>query len=67
METGDYLAANNLWILIGAVVVAIVALLWFLRKPGNRHPMDNPAGRAAEERRARENAQDVTETPPTRQ
>lgn len=67
METGDYMAANNLWILIGVVVIAIAALVWFLRKPGNRHPMDTPAGHAAEERRARENAQDVTETPPTRQ
>lgn len=67
METGEYLASNNLLILISVVVVAIVALLWFLRKPQNRHPMDTPQGHAAEERRARENAEHVTDTPPTRQ
>jgi hypothetical protein len=67
MNTGDYLAANNLLILLGGVAIAVVALIMFLRKPRNRHPMDNPAGRAAEERRARDNAQDVIETPPTRQ
>jgi hypothetical protein len=66
MNLGDYLASQNLFILISVVVVAIVALLMFLRKPKNRHPMDNPAGRAAEERRARENAQGVTDIPPTR-
>ena len=66
MNLGDYLASQNLFILISVVVVAIVALLLFLRKPQNRHPMDNPAGRAAEERRARENATGVTDVPPTR-
>lgn len=66
MDLGDYLAANNLFILISVVVVAIVALLWFLRKPKNRHPMDTPRGHELEERRARENAQGETEKPPTR-
>jgi hypothetical protein len=66
MNTGNYLAANNLLILVGGLAIAVFALIWFLRKPGNRHPMDNPAGRAAEERRARENVQDVVEAPPTR-
>jgi len=67
MEYGDYLASNNLLILISVVVVAIVALVWFLRKPQNRHPMDNPEGHAAEERRARTNTEQVADTPPTRQ
>jgi len=67
MDLSEYLPANNLFILIAVVVVAIVALLLFLRKPGNRHPMDNPQGRAAEERRARETAEGGhTDVPPTR-
>jgi len=67
LDTGDYLASNNLFILIAVVVLAIGALLWFLRKPQNRHPMDNPAGHAAEERRARENSEHIIDPPATRQ
>lgn len=66
MNTGDYLASNNLFILIAVVAVAIVALLMFLRKPRNRHPMDGEHGRDLDERRARMNAQGETDVPPTR-
>jgi hypothetical protein len=67
MNTGEYLASNNLFILIAGLVVAIAALLWFLRKPGNRHPMAGERGRELEERRAKMNAQpDETDVPPTR-
>lgn len=67
MNIGEYLPANNLFILIAVVVLAIIGLLMFLRKPENRHPMAGPRGRELEERRARENAQGITEAPPTRQ
>lgn len=66
MNLSEYLPANNLFILIAVVAVAIVALLLFLRKPQNRHPMAGPRGRELEERRARDNAQGVTDVPPTR-
>lgn len=66
MSTSDYLPANNLFLLIAVFVIAAIALLWFLRKPSNRHPMDGPKGRALDERRAEENAQGTTDVPPTR-
>ncbi|UUR07971.1 hypothetical protein [Sphingomonas glaciei] len=66
MSTSDYLPANNLFILIGVFVIVLVAFLWFLRKPQNRHPMEGPKGEALDEKRAQENAQGVTDVPPTR-
>ena len=66
MSTFDYLPANNLFLLISAFVIAAIALLWFLRKPQNRHPMEGEKGRMLDERRAQENAQGVTDVPPTR-
>ena len=66
MNTGNYLAGNNLFILIAVVVVAIVSLLWFLRKPGNRNTMDGDRGRDLDEKRARSNAEGETDVPPTR-
>lgn len=66
MNTGEYLASNNLFILISGVAIAIVALLWFLRKPRNRHPMAGEHGHELEERRAKMNAQGETDIPPTR-
>ena len=66
MNTGEYLASNNLFILIAVLAIAIFALLRFLRKPQNRHPMEGEHGRELEERRARMNAQHETDVPPTR-
>lgn len=66
MNVGDYLAANNLFILLAVLAVAVVALVLFLRKPGNRHPMDGEHGHDLEEKRARMNKQETTDVPPTR-
>lgn len=66
MNTGDYLASNNLFILIAGLAIAIVAFLMFLRKSKNRHPMEGEHGRDLDERRARTNAQHETDVPPTR-
>ena len=66
MNTSDYMSANNLFILISVFVIALVAFLWFLRKPQNRHPMEGPKGEMLDEQRARDNAQGTTDVPPTR-
>lgn len=66
MNTSDYLPANNLFLLIAVFVIAAIALLYFLRKPQNRHPMEGEKGRMLDEQRARENAQGTTDVPPTR-
>ena len=66
MNTGDYLASNNLFILIAVLAIAVIALLRFLRKPQNRHPMEGEHGRELDERRARMNAEHETDIPPTR-
>jgi hypothetical protein len=66
MNLSDYLAANNMFILIAGFLVVLVAFLWFLRKPGNRYPMEGERGRQLDEERARGNAQETTDVPPTR-
>jgi hypothetical protein len=66
MSLGDYLAANNLLILIAVFLVVLASLLWFLRKPANRHPMEGERGRALDEERARGNAEDVVDVPDIR-
>ncbi len=66
MNTTDYMSANNLFILGAVFVIVLVAFLWFLRKPQNRHPMEGPKGEMLDERRAQENAQGTTDVPPTR-
>lgn len=66
MPTFDYMAANNLFLLGSVFLIVLVSFLWFLRKPQNRHPMDGPKGRMLDEKRAKENAQGVTEVPPSR-
>lgn len=44
----------NLFLLIGVAVIAIAALLYFWRKPGNRHPMETPRGKAIDAEHRRE-------------
>ena len=66
MSLGDYLAANNLFILIAVFLVVLASLLWFLRKPSNRHPMEGERGRQLDEKRARGNAEDVVDVPDIR-
>ena len=40
MTTFEYLSAQNLMILVTGVLIAAVALAFFLRKKSNRHPME---------------------------
>ncbi len=54
MSTSELLPGLSLSTLVIVLLVAIGGLLFFLRKRGNRHPMDTPAGRAADEERRRD-------------
>jgi len=67
LSLGEYLPANNLFILISGLVILLVSFAMFMRKRRNRHPMEGQHGRDLEERRARMNAQSTTDVPPTRQ
>jgi hypothetical protein len=40
MSTFDYLASQNLMILVTGAIVLAIALAWFLRKRSNRHPLE---------------------------
>jgi hypothetical protein len=40
MSRTDFLASLNLFTLIAVVVIVAIALLFFLRKRSNRHPLD---------------------------
>ena len=42
MDTGEYLASQNLFILISVVALAVVGLLLFLHKRPNREAMKHP-------------------------
>lgn len=55
-----------LFTLIAVAVIAGVMLARFMRNKANRHPLDNERGRELEELRARQNAQRIIDTPPTR-
>jgi len=69
ISTSAYLPANNLFILIAILVIAIGAFLWFMRKRSNRHPMDTPRGHEIEEERTRqtlEAREHTIDRPPTR-
>lgn len=47
-------APLNIFTLVAVLAIAAVAFLFFMRKRSNRHPMDTPEGKAAEEMRRRE-------------
>jgi hypothetical protein len=66
MNLGQYLPANNLFILISVLLVALFVYWRFMRKKSNRHPMRGPRGRALDEARARDNAQRIIDPPATR-
>lgn len=66
MNTGDYLAGNNLFILIAVLAVAVISFAMFLSKRRNRNTMEGQHGRDLDEQRARANAQGETDVPPTR-
>lgn len=52
-ETG--LASSlNIITLVAFLVIAAGLFLYFMRKKSNRHPMDTPEGKAAEDMRRRE-------------
>lgn len=54
MDAGELLPGLSLLtLIIGAAILAILFAL-FMRKRKNRHPMDTPEGKAAEEMRRRE-------------
>lgn len=54
MDAGELLPGLSLMtLIIGAAILAILFAL-FMRKRKNRHPMDTPEGKAAEEMRRRE-------------
>ena len=66
MESGEMLSGLSMMTLIVVVVIIAVLLLFFLRKRSNRHPMDTPEGREAEEMRRRDaerNRDDDTDIP----
>ena len=54
MSESGLLSSLNLMTLIGALVIAVLLFAYFMRKRSNRHPMDTPEGKAAEEARRRE-------------
>ncbi len=54
MSQGDLIPSLAMMTLIAGVVIGAIMLFMFLRKRSNRHPMDTPAGRAAEDMRRRE-------------
>ena len=64
MNTGSFLASQNLMTMIGVLVVVVAGLLFFLRKRENRHPMDTPRGRAIEEARREETLAEREDTRP---
>jgi LPXTG-motif cell wall-anchored protein len=68
MNTAEYLPSNNLFILISVLLIAVAALLFFLRKRSNRHPMDTPRGHQIDEQHRREalDARGPIDVPPTR-
>ena len=62
----DLLSGLSLFTIAAVVVLAVAAYLRFMRKPANRHPMDNAKGAALDELRASEHGQTLRDTPPTR-
>lgn len=66
MQNIDFLSALSLFTIAAVVILAVVLLARFLRKPGNRHPLAGEKGHRIEEARARENAQPLIDTPEIR-
>lgn len=54
MSVTDLLSSLNLFTLIAFLAIAVGMAAFFFRKRSNRHPMDNPEGKAAEDMRRRE-------------
>ncbi len=47
-------APLNIVTLVAVLLILAVAFLFFMRKRSNRHPMDTPEGKAADEMRRHE-------------
>ncbi|MFB0612410.1 LPXTG cell wall anchor domain-containing protein [Aurantiacibacter poecillastricola] len=44
----------NIVTLVAVLIIAAILFLYFMRKRSNRHPMDTPRGKAAEDMRRKE-------------
>jgi hypothetical protein len=51
MQTNEMLPILGLFTLVAALAFAIYVFARFMRKPGNRHPMDTPRGQAVQQMR----------------
>ena len=58
MTESGLVSSLNIVTLVAVLIVALLAFLYFMRKRSNRHPMDTPEGKAAEEMRRREAEQE---------
>ena len=58
MSDGAFVPSLFLMTLIAGLVIAGIAFAYFMRKRSNRHPMDTPAGKAAEDSRRRDAERD---------
>lgn len=54
MSTDGTVGSLMFFTLIAALAIAVIALLWFLRKRSNRHPMEGIRERNMEEIRSSE-------------
>lgn len=54
MSESDLIPSLAMMTLIAGLIIGAIMLILFLRKRSNRHPMDTPAGRAAEDMRRHE-------------
>ncbi len=54
MNTNELLPSLAIFTLIAVLIIAVVIFARFMRKPGNRHPMDTPRGKAIQEVRDEE-------------
>ena len=62
MSQPDFIWALAMMTLLAGLIAAAFMLARFLKKPGNRHPMDTPAGRAADEARRHDAEAERAET-----
>lgn len=68
MNDGQIVPSLFLVTLIAVAVIAIVMLIYFMRKRSNRHPMDSARGHEIDEMRRdeAEHSNDLIDRPPTR-
>ena len=54
MSDAGFASVLNIFTLVAVLVIAAGLFFWFMRKRSNRHPMDTPEGKDAEDMRRRE-------------